>query len=315
MFAANFCGPGRCFPVLCKQNKLSSSHFWILVFLLLLPLLGISAEKNKDYHIETLCKNHFSQMMYKKIDGAVVMSKNERNLNCVVTFQTHSILQRFMLRFDMLQLDCNDHLFIYDGANAVGQQKYNVSCRNTKQLVGSLFTHTNFVTLKYVTDNWGTDNNGFKLVITAIKDPKHVCQTFLCASRELCIHPDLVCDEINHCGDNSDENHCQNNKATTLLGLELTWLVLVSVTFFLAIGGVLAGLLMCVCRHNSNSSENQIQSIDMNGSTKYMHKLHSHKTASLSGNWHHPANKHGYIQQILSTVTEHQMHIWHLTIY
>lgn len=110
-------------------------------------------------------------MMYKKIDGALVWSQNERNLDCVVTFQTHSILQRFMLRFDMLQLDCNDHLFIYDGANSFGQQKYNVSCRNTKQLVGSLFTQTNFVTLKYVTDNWGTDSNGFKLVITSIKDP------------------------------------------------------------------------------------------------------------------------------------------------
>lgn len=30
---------------------------------------------------------------------------------------------------------------------------------------------TNYVTLKYVTDAWGTDNNGFKLVITAVKDP------------------------------------------------------------------------------------------------------------------------------------------------
>ena len=109
--------------------------------------------------------------MYKKIDGALVWSQNERNLNCGVTFQTHSILQRFMLRFDMLQLDCNDNLFIFDGANAVGLPKYNVTCRNTKQLIGSLLTQTNFVTLRYVTDNWGTDSNGFKLVITAIKDP------------------------------------------------------------------------------------------------------------------------------------------------
>jgi hypothetical protein len=28
-----------------------------------------------------------------------------------------------MLRFDLLQLDCNDHLFIYDGAHAVGSYK------------------------------------------------------------------------------------------------------------------------------------------------------------------------------------------------
>lgn len=34
-----------------------------------------------------------------------------------------------------------------------------------------MFMRTNYVTLKYVTDAWGTDNNGFKLVITAVKDP------------------------------------------------------------------------------------------------------------------------------------------------
>lgn len=28
-----------------------------------------------------------------------------------------------MLRFDQLQLDCNDHLYIYDGAHAVGSYK------------------------------------------------------------------------------------------------------------------------------------------------------------------------------------------------
>lgn len=45
-----------------------------------------------------------------------------------------------------------------------------LSCRNTKQTVGAIYTRTNFVTLKYVTDAWGTESNGFKLVITAFKD-------------------------------------------------------------------------------------------------------------------------------------------------
>lgn len=62
-------------------------------------------------------------MIYRKTDGAVLWSQNERNLDCALTFQTHSILQRFLVRFDTLQLDCNDHLFIYDGANAVGTPK------------------------------------------------------------------------------------------------------------------------------------------------------------------------------------------------
>lgn len=73
------------------------------------------------------------------------MSQNERNLDCEITFQTHSILQRFMLRyfhtpfdiprmsitslsalrFDTLSLDCNDHLYVYDGGHAAGQPKVN----------------------------------------------------------------------------------------------------------------------------------------------------------------------------------------------
>lgn len=73
--------------------------------------------------MQSLCKNNFLMNLYRKIDGAVLWSQNERNLDCVVTFQTHSILQRFMLRFDFLQLDCNDHLYIYDGAHAVGTYK------------------------------------------------------------------------------------------------------------------------------------------------------------------------------------------------
>lgn len=73
--------------------------------------------------MQALCKNNFLMNLYRKIDGAVLWSQNERNLECVVTFQTHSILQRFMLRFDFLQLDCNDHLYIYDGAHAVGSYK------------------------------------------------------------------------------------------------------------------------------------------------------------------------------------------------
>ena len=77
---------------------------------------------------------------------------------------------RFMLRYDYLHLDCNDHLYIYDGAHAVGTYKSDITCRDTKQSIGAIFTRTNFVTLRYVTDEWGTSDNGFKLVITAFKD-------------------------------------------------------------------------------------------------------------------------------------------------
>ncbi|OWR49824.1 hypothetical protein KGM_201840 [Danaus plexippus plexippus] len=156
--------------------------------------------------MDSLCKDHFLQRQYRKLDGGVLWSRNERNLDCTVTFQTHSILQRFMLHFDLLQLDCNDHLYVYDGAHATAPPKADLSCRNTKQQVGALFTRSNFVTLKYVTDNWGTEANGFKLVITAVKDPKHGCKEFRCKQREFCVSADLTCDGVDHCADGSDED-------------------------------------------------------------------------------------------------------------
>ncbi|MPC74091.1 hypothetical protein E2C01_068437 [Portunus trituberculatus] len=45
-----------------------------------------------------------------------------------------------------------------------------LSCRSTLQNVGTLYTQSNFVTLKYVTDQWGPKDNGFRLLITAFKD-------------------------------------------------------------------------------------------------------------------------------------------------
>lgn len=52
--------------------------------------------------------------------------------------------------------------------------QHDLSCKNTKQSIGAIFTRTNFLTLKYVTDAWGTDANGFKMVITAVKDPSEL---------------------------------------------------------------------------------------------------------------------------------------------
>ncbi|XP_017772048.1 PREDICTED: uncharacterized protein LOC108559317, partial [Nicrophorus vespilloides] len=253
--------------------------------------------------MQALCKTHFLQQLYRKIDGAVLWSQNERNLDCVITFQTHSILQRFMLRFDFLQLDCNDHLYIYDGAHAVGTYKFDLSCRNTKQTLGAMFTRTNYVTLKYVTDAWGTDSNGFKLVITAVKDPKHACTEFRCNLREFCIATDLVCDGINHCADGSDEassTACQNNDTGTIMGLEMTWFVVVVVSTLLLIAVCIVVVSICLCRRGlasrpGNNGQQQNYSLQqMYGSNGAM-KQGSMTTLPVQGNWYHPAGPLGFL--------------------
>lgn len=238
----------------------STCKFLLLIWILFISVTDVCCELNKNYHINQLCKNTFLRQLYRKVDGATLMSQNERNLDCEITFQTHSILQRFMLRFDTLSLDCNDHLFVYDGGHAAGQPKIDISCRNTKGSVGVFFTNTNHITLKYVTDNWGTDSNGFKLVITAVKDSKHACRDFTCHANGFCIHPELLCDGVNHCSDGSDESvaaKCQNPTENLIFGMELTWIVLITVCSLLIIFACLVGVAICLCRRNPvNNSTN-----------------------------------------------------------
>lgn len=222
--------------------------------LLLLLLLAVAAaEKNKHYHVGSLCKNHFLQQQYRKIDGALLRSQNEPNLDCVITFQTDTILQRFMLRFDQLQLDCNDHLLVYDGAHTNGHHKADLSCRHTRQSVGTIYTRTNFVTLKYKTDGWGTDSNGFQLVITAFKEKTELtCREFRCARKEFCVSTDLLCDGVNHCGDNSDETTtslCADElKATKIWGVHLAVFGAVAGSVGVVLLALTVGVVVCCCR-------------------------------------------------------------------
>ena len=70
-----------------------------------------------------------------------------------------------------------------------------ISCDSEPGAVGSngfIITRTNFVTLRYHTDSWGTANNGFTLVITAFKNARTFgcvdafqCDAHICISKEL----------------------------------------------------------------------------------------------------------------------------------
>ncbi|KZC04270.1 Lipase member H-A [Dufourea novaeangliae] len=126
-----------------------------------------------------------------------------------------------------------------------------LSCKNTEQTVGAIYTRTNFVTLKYVTDSWGTKGNGFRLVITAVKDPKHTCKDFRCTEKEFCIETDLLCDGVNHCGDGSDEaisTLCANSEASTILGMQATWFAVALVFLILSLAGMVTAAVLCFCR-------------------------------------------------------------------
>ncbi|XP_076339796.1 uncharacterized protein LOC143240738 isoform X3 [Tachypleus tridentatus] len=239
---------------------------YVVLQCLLLSLLlcrnGDFAERNKYYHMSTLCVQDRFVPLYKMIDGAVLTSESENELKCVVTFQTDSILQRFMLRFERLALDCNDHLYVFDGDHAYANYKADLSCRSTRADVGTIFTQSNFVTLKYVTDEWSQSGNGFKLIITAFKDSAIGCRDFRCLNN-FCISQELMCDGVNHCGDNSDEtSHADCVDKTTsgqIMGLGVSIFVAIIVSIIIVCFICVVGIAICLCRRQGQHQQGALQ--------------------------------------------------------
>lgn len=289
---------------------------WRVIGLLVLSILStVSCEPNKYFDMRSLCKMQFMQGMYQQIDGAVLTSNNERNLDCVVTFQTLTVLQRFMLRFDRLRIDCNDHLYIYDVANAVGPSRAHLSCRNTTEAFGVMFTGSNYVTLRYVTDAWGTEINGFELLITAFKNQSvQSCFDFRCSYKNHCISRDLICDGLNHCLDGSDETlPCNSKNSVFVLGMNLPTMVVAAVSLGLLLLVLCVAFVVCLCRGGQPLTPRHIPSnignstlnfpsentYNANGNTTGLSETNimsynsiGHK---LPGNWGHPAGlKLGY---------------------
>ena len=64
----------------------------------------------------------------RTVDGVMLDSRDERDEDCVITFQTESVIQKFLLKFERLQMDCNDHLYIYDAAHVAGHWRVSGHC-------------------------------------------------------------------------------------------------------------------------------------------------------------------------------------------
>lgn len=259
------------------------------------------AEINKVYHISALC----GRRRFQQIDGAVLHAENVNGLDCVITFHTDTILQRFMLRFEELKLDCSDHLYIYDGTNAYGNHTADLSCGHNKQNVGLIYTDGQYVTLKYVTDGWIQLGSGFKLVLTAIKRLQGSCGKDFRCKNGFCIDSDLLCDGVNHCNDNSDESSlalCYDDGAVgQVLGMGVNIFIAVVVGIFVVCFVCIVAVVVCICKRNRANGLNQQGNLGSNQSyPMHQHGFspsaggHPEKPPPYPGNLYPPAGGIGY---------------------
>ncbi|KAF7491676.1 hypothetical protein SSS_00421 [Sarcoptes scabiei] len=220
-----------------------------------------------------------------------------------------------MLRFEKLALDCNDHLYIYDGAHTIGNHKADLSCRSTRAEVGTIYTQSNFLTLRYTTDAYSKADNGFRLIITAYKDSKNYCREHRCAN-QYCISRDLVCDGVNHCGDSSDEHyfvHCQATKTTTtttttisynlytqpddtIIGLDPILFIAIVSSVFVSCLACIISVAFCLCRRErliqQQQQQQQQQQFALQQQQYQLHDTGHHlgTTPLMTSLHHHPNN-------------------------
>lgn len=113
-------------------------------------------------------------------------------------------------------MGCDEHLKMFDGDLDYGLAVIkDFSCKDNLANTREMKTTGTFLTMRFSSDSHTKSDDGFRLVITAVFDPRHwecPADYSLCANK-LCISRALFCDGINHCFDNSDESGCINQNS------------------------------------------------------------------------------------------------------
>ncbi|XP_046585111.1 uncharacterized protein LOC124292109 isoform X1 [Haliotis rubra] len=245
----------------------SASFFWIFTLL----LSESQSKRTQTYYMDGAdCGDR------KHLGGATVYShtivgdKNSYgiNLECRMTFIAENDDWKLMLRIIELDIPdrtengiCNDALYIYDDSDiytrAMEEAGGNAGlCGNI--LPGTIYSSGQFLTVHFRTDDAGPSGKGFKFIITAFSKDfekyKECGSSFQCENT-WCIDEDLVCDEVDHCGDYSDEAadgraKCQQEETgliSRFLSLGVTASIAITVGSVVIVVACIVALVCC-CR-------------------------------------------------------------------
>ncbi|XP_050399612.2 uncharacterized protein LOC126816865 [Patella vulgata] len=260
----------------------------------------------------------------KHIGGATVYSNYRKNSNsvyshnieCQVTFKAENDDWRLMLRIIELDIPdrstsgiCNDALYVYDESSiytrAMEEAGGNAGlCGNI--LPPTLYSTGQYLTVHFRTNSEGPSGRGFKFIITAFSEDYlkyETCGSQFQCDNKWCVDLDLVCDNIDHCGDYSDETgdgraKCRqqdNGLLSRFLSLGVTASIAITVGSIVIVIACIVALVCCcrktLCKKRPDSGvTTTATTVVANGSTPAPNNVQGPRTGG-------PFSNHGYTHQ------------------
>ncbi|XP_041376541.1 uncharacterized protein LOC121389015 [Gigantopelta aegis] len=256
---------------------MAHSHDWILQSASFFWIFSLLLSESQSKRTQTYFMQNPDCADSKYLGGATVFSHNLKQnitysspIECSMTFRAQNKNWKLMLR--MLELDipdrtpkgiCNDALYFFDGEShltrAMEEAGGNAGlCGNI--LPPTLYSTGEFLTVHFRTDKGGPTGRGFKFIITAFSEDfkkfKKCGSSFQCENN-YCIDEDLVCDDVDHCGDYSDEatdgrakchrNKDENGLISRFLSLGVTASIAITVGSIIIFIACVVALVFC-CR-------------------------------------------------------------------
>ncbi|XP_033117622.1 low-density lipoprotein receptor-related protein 12-like [Anneissia japonica] len=197
------------------------------LFLLSVPLtVGIEVD-----YLTTNCNSTITAQIAGVIEPESRLYYSN-NVDCITTLKTSEgrlLLQfyRFALE-DYVNNECVDKLVVYDGPDTNSTQLTDDMCgRKRPEDVEST---GDSLTFRFVSDDDG-QSLGFGIYYTTFTEAPCSQDKFKCNNSK-CIAASLVCDSYDMCGDNTDEENCDDDTGVESGGLSI------AVIFAILVGSI-----------------------------------------------------------------------------
>ncbi|XP_071487513.1 neuropilin and tolloid-like protein 2 [Diadema antillarum] len=181
------------------------------------------------------------------------------NQDCNVVLATDPG-KKLLLQFNRFVLEeevngaCVDSLQVFDGDTEAATPITGELCG--RQRLEDVESTTSNVTFLFRTDDAGVAL-GFGILYTVFEEPPCSASQFLCNTSR-CIDVSLICDTVNNCGDNSDEDGCEAY-IDRYSGLTLGQIVLIAIGGIVVLIIIIYGVRAVYHRVRSNKLMDQLK--------------------------------------------------------